>query len=128
MGGVRIFTGRQEPFKGETGKDPDVFFRHGPADTLKETVYIRLIAGFHGFTAQEGKTLDIGEGKTGQNFLKRFLRKGGAVLEIPGFRLETALAAVRAARDKKADADSLAVRDVIFFYVAKIHHASSLNV
>ena len=97
---VGVRTGSQQLLQLIAGVAPDVFLRIFFPDAAQHGQQCPLVFRFKGVSAQERQTAHIGLIQLGIDLLLRFLRKGPAVAEVPGFRLEAILTVVAAAGDE----------------------------
>ena len=97
-----------------------VELQNGISDQQRETINKRL-------TAEDGQPADIGFVELGENLVRRRLREGLAVVEVPRLRLEAAGTAVAAAGDEERHPHADAVGDVAFFQFSVVHGMTSFR-
>ena len=103
------------------GEAPDGFLRVALLEARDEGEKAFLIRGFHGFAAQKGEAFVVFLSDFFQDMVFNVFREGLAVGEVPRFRVEAALAVVRASGDKERVADAGTICDIVFFNVGVIH-------
>lgn len=81
---------------------PDGLLRIPRTHLSQQRQQIPLVLRFKRLTAEDGQPADIGFVELGENLVRRRLREGLAVVEVPRLRLEAAGTVVAAAGDRRA--------------------------
>ena len=112
---------------GKSRKYPDVlvrvFFFYSAHEREKNALVLRL----EGLSAEKREPVDVRRREHLKYLVFGIFRERLSEAEIPCLRLEAALTAVRAARDKERYPYSRAVCDIIIFYFTVVHSMSIMK-
>jgi len=106
---------------------PDGLLRIPRTHLSQQRQQIPLVLRFKRLTAEDGQPADIGFVELGENLVRRRLREGLAVVEVPRLRLEAAGTVVAAAGDEERHPHADAVGDVAFFQFSVVHGMTSFR-